>query len=521
MIHPGHLAALALLGLVVASLAGLSTAGGKGGGLVSIAPYVLSLVRGAAWQALVSTLVSLVAGAALALALLRRPVFPGRSVLMALLGAATVAPAIVVVFGMVAVYGRQGYANSLLGWTGLSLPSIYGLHGIVTAHVLLNVPFIARALLVAFGREPAERSRLALALGFAPRDMFELLDWPVLRRELPGLAVLTFLLCFTSFAIVLALGGGPANATLEVAIYEALRVEADFARASTLAGVQLVLSMGLVVLLAATQVPLARSEVGAGRHLSRPDAAFFRLRLFDAAIVSLAVLFVAPPLLSVLEGISALPMLVGGEAMIGLRNSVLLALAAGALATMLALLLALAARPPISVQQSAWRTRLPELVAFALLGLPPMAFVAGLYVLVRGWAAPEMLGFVLVPLVNALMALPFAWRLLAPAVQASQERHGRLATSLGLTGLARLKLVDAPALRPPALASFALGAALSFGDYGVITLFGGGNLVTLPSLLAERLGSYRMQEAAAFALLLVSGAALLAYGADRAAKTTA
>ncbi|MGL5362019.1 MAG: thiamine/thiamine pyrophosphate ABC transporter permease ThiP [Bosea sp. (in: a-proteobacteria)] len=520
MIHPGHLAAVALLGLVVASLTGLFLAGGKGADLVSIGPYVLSLVRGAAWQASLSTFLSLLAGAALALALLRRPVFPGRSLLMALLGAATVAPAIVVVFGMVAVYGRQGYANALLGWTGFSFPSIYGLHGIVLAHVLLNAPFIARALLVAFGREPAERSRLALALGFAPRDMFRLVDWPVLRREMPGLAVLTFLLCFTSFAIVLALGGGPANATLEVAIYEALRVDADFARAATLAGVQLVLSMGLVFLLAATQVPMARSEDGVGRQMLRPDAAFLRLRLFDAATILLVILFVAPPLLSVLDGVSALPMLLGGEALIGLRNSVLLALAAGALATLLALLLALAARPLISGQQSGWRMRLPELVTFALLGLPPMAFVAGLYVLLRGSAPPEMLGIVLVPLVNALMALPFAWRLLAPAVQASQERHGRLAASLGLTGIARLRLVDAAALRAPALAAFALGAALSFGDYGVISLFGGGDLVTLPSLLAERLGSYRMQEAAAYALPLVAGAALLAYGADRAAKAT-
>ncbi len=520
MIHPGHLVALVLLALVMASLSGLSLAGGRGADLGSIAPYVAALIRGAAWQALLSTLVSMSFGALLALAMLRRPAFPGRALLMALMGAATVAPAIVVVFGMVAVYGRQGYANALLGWTGFTLPSVYGLHGIVLAHVLLNAPFIARALLVAFEREPAEHSRLALALGFKPRDMFRLVDWPVLRRELPGLAALTFLLCFTSFAIVLALGGGPANATLEVAIYEALRVEADFARAAALAAVQLGLSMALVALLAMTQVPIARSEAGIGRTLSRPDANLLGLRVVDAMVILLAILFIAPPLLSVLEGLSALPVLLGGETMIGLRNSLMLALAAGALATVLAVLLALAARPPLSGQPGAWRMQLPELVAFALLGLPPMAFVAGLYVLLRGLAPPEMLGFMLVPLVNALMALPFAWRLLAPAAKASQERHGRLAASLGLTGLARLRLVDGPALRAPALSAFALGAALSFGDYGVISLFGGGDLVTLPSLLAERLGSYRMQEAAALALVLVAGAGLLAHGADRAAKAS-
>ena len=66
------------------------------------------------------------------------------------------------------------------------------------------------------------------------------------------------------------------------------------------------------------------------------------------------------------------------------------------------------------------------------------------------------------------------------------------------------------------MAAFALSAALSLGDFGVIALFGGGDLITLPYLMAERLGAYRIDEAGAVALVLVAFAGALAYAADKA-----
>ncbi|TIW01612.1 MAG: thiamine/thiamine pyrophosphate ABC transporter permease ThiP, partial [Mesorhizobium sp.] len=66
------------------------------------------------------------------------------------------------------------------------------------------------------------------------RPAFRLLEWPVLRAAMPGVAGLVFMLCITSFTIVLTLGGGPAATTLEVAIYQALRFDFDPARAVVL-----------------------------------------------------------------------------------------------------------------------------------------------------------------------------------------------------------------------------------------------------------------------------------------------
>lgn len=505
MLRPATLTALAILALACGSLLGLARAGSDVATLATLGPYLTRLIASAGLQAALSTLLSLVLGTGLALALLRRR-FPGRELLLALLTTAAVAPTIVIAFGIVAIYGRSGLLGSLARSLGAEPPSIYGLHGIVLAHVLMNMPLVTRALLHAFEREPGERRRLASALGFTAADCFRHLDWPVIRREAPALAVLVFLLCFTSFAIVLSLGGGPANATLEVAIYEAVRFEADFVRAAALAGLQLVICLGLAASLSAL-TPRARAEAGAGHRAPRPDLR--TMRGIDAGVLALGTVLVAPPLLSVASGLAHLPSLASAEFVRAAATSAVIAVTAGLLACLLALLLASSAR---AVPQ---RLRLPDLAAFALLGLPPFAFVAGLYVLLRGLGDPASLGLVLVPLVNALMALPYAYRLLAPALATSAERHGRLAESLGLAGWNRLRLVEWPALRGALGAAFAFATALSLGDFGVIALFGGPELTTLPYLLANRLGAYRIDEAGALALVLVLSAGGLAFLTQR------
>jgi thiamine transport system permease protein len=500
--RPGQIAALAVLALVGLSLLGLAGAGGGSAGLAGLAPYLSRLIAGAALQAGLSTILSLGLGSALALALMRRR-FPGSRLLLALFSSAAVVPTIVIVFGVVAVYGRSGLLGTATRAFGLQPPSIYGLSGILLAHVLMNAPLVIRALLPALRREPGERRRLAAALGLSPAQCFRHLDWPVLRREGPALAVFVFLLCFTSFAVVLSLGGGPAYATLEVAIFEAVRLEADFARAALLAGLQLALCLALVGMLTAA-APAAPDEASAERRAERPDSGSLPLLWWDGAVILCGALLMAPPLLASLAGAGSLPALADAEVLRAAATSAAIALAAALLACTLALLLA-----------SGARGRLAEFAAFAMVGLPPFAFVAGLYILLRGLADPASLGLVLVPLVNALMALPYAYRLLAPPLAQGAERHGRLAESLGLTGWSRLRLVDWPLLRAPLGGALALSAALSLGDFGVIALFGGGELVTLPYLLANRLGAYRLDEAAAVALVLVVGAGGLGYAAER------
>ncbi|HZB62364.1 MAG TPA: ABC transporter permease subunit, partial [Microvirga sp.] len=300
--HPGSVVALALVALVAGSFLALALVGGEKPALLSIGPYLGRVLASSLLQATLSTILSLALGIGLALALARRR-FVGRDLLLALLETTMVMPTIVAVFAVFSIYGRSGWLAQGLaafGWGGDF--SIFGYPGILIAHVFLNAPFVARILLDVLGLVPAEHWRLASAFGFTPAQVFRHLDWPVLRAELPGLAGLVFLLCFKSFAIVLALGGGPSRSTLEVAIFEALKVDLDFGRAAWLALIQLAICLALMLTLnwAFTRPPVGHTVRALIR---RPDAANGTLKIVDAAILVIGALFIGPLALSVLEGL--------------------------------------------------------------------------------------------------------------------------------------------------------------------------------------------------------------------------
>ena len=137
-----------------------------------------------------------------------------------------------------------------------------------------------------------------------------------------------------------------------------------------------------------------------------------------------------------------------------------------------------------------------------ILVVSPLALSAGLFVVIRPLTSPLSIAPFLIVAVNALMALPFAYRQVEPPLILSAERYGRLADSLGIRGLARARLVDWPQLGRPLVVALAVAIALSLGDLGVAAFFGTGDLVTLPLLLHRQLGAYHMAEAASVSLLL-------------------
>lgn len=455
---------------------------------------VLSVVRFTAIQAGLSTALSLLLGAVIALALARRR-FPGRGVYLAALGAATALPAIIVVFALAAIWGRGGVFNDLLVAADLPRLSIYGLTGVVLAHVFFNAPFAARAYLAAIERTPGEHWRLAASLGMTPVAILRFIDGPAMLRETPALAILIFLLCATSFAIPLSLGGGPGAATLEVAIYEALRFDVDFGKAAVLAAFQIAALTGLCLV----ALPLLRRPVemaATGRAVDRPDRAGAALRLADGVALGVGALLVGPPLLAIGWSARALPEVLDTAILRAMLTSLMVALPAAGLAVISAY--ALARGRVVAGRTGALLGQVPLMA----LAMPPIALSAGLYVLVRGLADPADVALPVLILMNALMALPFAYRLIEPPVLVAEARYGRLARSLGMSGMSRLWLVERPLLAGPAAAALALAVALSLGDLGVIALFGADSLKTLPYLLFERLGSYRMAQGEAIAAVL-------------------
>jgi len=523
--------ALGLVGLLIGgAFAGLLAegAGDLAGALAAFDPYLARVVRFTLWQAALSTLLSVVPALFVARALSRHPALPGRGLILRLFAVPLALPAIVVALGVLALYGRAGYFAGLLSKiSGGGWPGIYGLSGILVAHVFFNLPLATRLFLEALNTVPADQWRLASQLGMGARAGFRLIEWPALRAGLPGVAGLVFMLCITSFTIVLTLGGGPRASTLEVAIYQSLRFDFDPARAVALTLLQIVLTMAVIAVLirlGANVTGDANLSVAPRRYIPAGRGE----TLLDGLLIALALAFVAGPILAtVLSGLDADLARLAGEATVqrAAATSLVLACLSALLCVVLTAALTMARRA-LALRRGASGTktlleRATDTGAGFVLVVPPIVIGAGWFVLLRHVGDVFALAPVMVVTVNAVMAMPFALRAVRPAYDAASERHERLCAQLGIAGWNRLRLIEWPVLRRPLSTAFAFAMALSLGDLGVIALFGSDAVQTLPYLLLARMGSYRTADAAGIALLLgIICLALMAL-ADRLGKEPA
>jgi thiamine transport system permease protein len=358
---------------------------------------------------------------------------------------------------------------------------------------------------------PAERIRLAQSLGFGPAETFRHLERPMLREVLPGVALVIMVICLSSFAVVITLGGGPSATTIELAIYQAVRFDFDLGRAAGLAGVQL--AIGAVAALAAwVLVRPAGFGAGLDRETALPAPVGWRLWA-DGAVLLAATLFLILPLLAVL--IRGLPGLVDlpDSVLPAAGRSVLVAVASAALTTVVALTFALAAarkaRPLIDVSAT-----LPLATSGLVLG-------TGLFLLVQPFVPPMTLALPVTVLVNCALSLPYLYRVLLPETRALHADYGRLADSLSLTGWPRLRWLILPRLARPLGFGAGIAAALSMGDLGVIALFAGDRQATLPLVVQHLTGAYRMEAAASAALILVTLSFALFWACDAGGRRAA
>lgn len=471
--------------------------------------FDVAAVRFTVVQAILSACLSVAFAIPAARALARRR-FRGREALVTLLGAPFILPVIVAILGLTAVFGTQGIVSKSLSWAGLEPISIYGLHGVLIAHVFFNLPLATRLLLHGWSTVPAERFRLAASLGFGAGDVFKHIERPMLREVVPGALAVIFLVCTTSFAVALTFGGGPKATTVELAIYEAFRYDFDLGKASLLSVIQFAIC-GVAAFLSlrftVAQSSLATRTLGDSRvHLSSRF-----LRVNDAIWIILVSLFLLTPLVMLFidgaKGVFDLPATVWMAAV----RSVATALASTAIAIALALSLALA------TLRHSWF----EGVGMMSIAASPLVMGTGLFLIVFPFLDPAFIALPVTATVNAVMALPFTLRILLPAVRACEHDYGALADSVGMRGWTRLRVLVFPHIRKPLGFAAGLSAALSMGDLGVITLFARPEQATLPLQIYRLMGAYRMEQAMGAALVLLVLSLLMFFIFDKGLRSHA
>ncbi len=470
------------------------------GGVIWPDAYAWRVLRFTLLQASLSTLLSVVPALFVARALSRQQ-FRGRALLLALFAVPLSLPVIVALFGLTGLYGAEGVFQ---GWVNL-----YGLGGILLAHVFFNLPLATRLFLENLEAAPSDTHRLAAQLSFSDSTVFRHVDWPALKGALPRVSALVFLLCASSFIIVLIFGG-PQATTLEVAIYQSLRMDFDVTRALTLTSMQVALSSILVW--AAAKALLSSPQTFSNRlTMQRYDGRTWPARVVDLSLIILAAALVVPVLLAVF---------VQGITHIELTPTLAKAFATSMAIAALSILCAL----PLAWSMAKAQTHLPHLrgllSAISLAGfiVPPAVIATGWFLAFRSFDGGIVLALVLIASMNALMALPFAMTVLVPAMQRFAQDHDRLCAQLAIQGLNRLRVIDAPALRGPLAQSVLMIFVLSMGDLTAVTLLGAQGMLTLPSLVQQQMGHYQSQAAGGTALVLAAICLLSTFAAQRASR---
>ena len=454
-------------------------------------------------QALLSALFSVLPAILLARALYRRR-FPGRTLLLRLCAMTLVLPVLVAVFGLLSVYGRSGWLAQLCALLGMHYHfSPYGLQGILLAHVFFNLPLATRMLLQALESIPGEQRQIAAQLGLRGWNLFRLLEWPWLRRQILPTAALIFMLCFASFATVLALGGGPRATTLELAIYQALSFDYDPSRAALLALLQLGCCLLLVLMSQrfSQAIPAGSQNI----HGWRDPQDSWHARLSDSLLIALSLVLLLPPLAAVIvDGLrggvtGALKQPALWQATF---TSLRIALGAGLLCVILTMMLLWSSRE-LRQRQHKVAAQAMELSGMLILAMPGIVLASGFFLLFNATVGlPERADGVVI-FTNALIAIPYAMKVLENPMRDIHARYSQLCASLGISGFNRLKIIELRALKRPLAQAMAFACVLSIGDFGVVALFGSADFRTLPFYLFQQIGAYRGADGAVTALLLL------------------
>ncbi|MDP8051779.1 thiamine/thiamine pyrophosphate ABC transporter permease ThiP [Pasteurella atlantica] len=433
--------------------------------------------------------------------------FKGKGFLYRLISFVWSLPSLVVIFAVVGIWGHSGWVAQLFNYLGIKWSfSIYGLQGILIAHLLLNIPLVTKYTLEGLQLISENQFKLASQLRLTGWNYFKIVELPHLKGILPYAFSNVFLLCFTSFPIVLMLGGSPKYSTLEVAIYQAVTFEFDFTKAIILIGVQLVIGVFLQLIMDITTRYAFSSKV-----ITHPTQYWLPKplgwsKLFLQAVLFLQIFAIIVPLMSIVwEAVivsNFIGKLLNPALWIAFGYSLSISIIASISVITITYLLILETRQLAFHHKKLAQSLLAGVTTYPLI-LPVFLLAVGLFLFFMETELSTSQLLLIVGLCNGLVLLPYIYRLLFSPMYQAFARYNNLAQTLNLKGVNRWWIVEKPYLIRPLINAFAFAMSASLGSFSIIAFFGTPDFSSLPYLLYQQLGSYHTEDAAVTALVLM------------------
>ena len=472
------------------------------------------------WSAGIATVLAVVVGLPLAHALYRLS-FPGRDLVRGIVTLPFVLPTVVVGLAFTQLFGGNGWLGGL-GLSGTGTAIVIGL-------VYFNLGVVVRTVGRFWQDLDPRLGQAAAALGASPARVWFTITLRSLLPAIAAAASVVFLFCATAFGVVLMLGG-LRYSNLETEIYYLTTQQFDLPSATALSVLQLLAIVVLLLLVGRVKPRRLTRVVAVPRRPTPRDTASLLL----TAAVTIAVLI---PLASLLVGSlrrdghwslhyfqalttdGAEPG--GGSALLvspmtGLVNSLQNAVLASVIAVALGLLVSFLVTRPLSETRGAYLGKALDGVFMLPLGVSAVTLGFG-FLITLNRAPLDLRGsFWLIPIAQALVALPLVVRTVVPLWRSVDERQRQAAATLGASPWRVLVDVDLAAVRRAALTAAGFALAVSLGEFGATSFLARDDAPTLPVVIYKLLSrpgtdNFGMAVASATILALVSTSLMVAF----------
>ncbi|MER5831668.1 iron ABC transporter permease [Streptomyces sp. NPDC002130] len=468
------------------------------------------------WQAVVSTALTLLVALPGAYVFARFD-FPGKQVLRAVVTVPFVLPTVVVGTAFLALVGRGGLLDEL--W-GVRLDTT--VWAILLAHVFFNYAVVVRTVGGLWAQLDPRQEEAARMLGASPMKAWRQVTLPALAPAVAAAALMVFLFTFTSFGVVQILGG-PTFSTLEVEIYRQTSEIFDLSTAAVLTLIQFV-AVGAILALHAWTVrrrETALRLVDASVTARRPRGAG-QWALLGGVLVTVAVLLVLPLAVLVQRSLGApgfgyyraLTREDGGVFLVPPIEAIGNSLSYAVAATLIAVVIGGLAAVALTRRDAGRFVRGFDALLMLPLGVSAVTVGFGFLISLDEPPLDLRSSWILVPLAQALVGVPFVVRTMLPVLRAVDVRLREAASVLGASPWRVWREVDLPMVRRALLIAAGFAFAVSLGEFGATVFIARPDRPTLPVAVARLLGrpgdlNYGQAMALSTILMVVCAVALL------------
>ncbi len=469
-------------------------------------PYYQKIVLFTVKQATLSTILALLAGLPGAWIMTKNS-FRGKKLINSIYKIPFVLPSILTVLGFVIFYGNNGYLNALLLNRLFKKPLkiLYSFKAVLLAHVFYNFPVIVSVISSSWKNLDMSMEEAAKTDGASYFSVFFKITLPRLKSSILSACALVFLYCFSSFAIILVLGGSPDLTTAEAEIYRLGRILLDTEKASALSIISGFSACIVLFIYKKIQKSNNIQENGSIRECN------FSHPVLSVLYLILSVLFVLAPVVSIIirscfsKPTRTSPSVFSLKAFANIPvDSIVITLLIGIISSVLSTAMA------ISFCKKKYKSDIAVLLPMAtssvILGLG--YFTISKYL---GFISPAVLTI----LVHSVLNTGFAYKTIEPAYSKIPQVFREQAKSDGASEKQINKQITIPIIRNSVVSSCLFCFVLSAGELNSTLLLGNGNIQTIPVAIYRMIGSYNYQGACALGTVLIIVCLILFYTVER------